>query len=197
MRCHDNADYILDTRMCLYEISKDVPEGDMRLTFQDQELCPERDCETLKTIHQLGIDLHRGPCDSAQSSRVNGRLYSCDLIHTINVRNGGVDGRGFHGGAFSWTDRGFLATGTLSGITNAGTHRSPIEPACQECRAPGFMEGRFCGTIRRSRDPSLIGCQVFGSYRLQFAGDLLAPINPVRAGVMEGLIMCDCKPQQP
>lgn len=197
MRCHDNADYILDTRMCLDEISKDVRKGDLRLTYQDQELCPEKDCETLKTIHQLGIDLGAGPCDSEQSSRVNGQLYSCDLTHAINVRNGGVDGRGFHGGTFSWTDQGFLATGTLSGITNTGTHRSPIEPACQECRSPGFMEGRFCGAIRRSTDPALIGCEVFGFYRLQLAGDLLAPIIPVRAGVLEGLIVCECKPQQP
>ena len=66
-------------------------------------------------------------------------------------------------------NHGVFATGTLSGITNAGTHRAPFEPSCQPCHAPGFMEGRFCGVIRRSTDdPALLGCQVFGSYKLEF-----------------------------
>lgn len=102
--------------------------------------------------------------------------------------------------AFSLVDvnHGVFATGTLSGITNAGTHRAPFEPSCQPCHAPGFMEGHFCGVIRRSTaDPALLGCQVFGSYKLEFQGALQDERNPVRRGVFEGLIVCECQPTEP
>jgi hypothetical protein len=190
MGCKDSAAYILDQTVCLYDISKDARAGQLRTVLAEPERCPEPPCESLKTVHQLDLELTSGPCDSDQAGRHNGRLYSCDLTHALN---GGPDGRGFHGATFTWADQGFLAQGTLSGITNAGTHRGPMfEPACQECRAPGFMEGRFCGVIRRSADPALLGCQVFGAYRLQLAEELTAPVIRVR-GVLEGLIVCECR----
>ena len=55
--------------------------------------------------------------------------------------DGGFDQRGLHGGNFTWLGQRLFATGTLSGITNAGTHRKPVfDPACQECHQPTFME---------------------------------------------------------
>jgi hypothetical protein len=194
MRCQDSSSYILDHTFCLYEISKDVPEGYLRLALQDRESCPERRCETVKTVHQLQLELQPGPCDTRPH---NGQLYSCDLTHALNLRNGTADGRGFHGGTFTWADRGFLASGTLSGITNAGTHRAPVfDPSCQRCDEIHFMEGRFCGSIRRSADPGILGCQVFGAYRLQFDQELTAPRIGVR-GVLEGMIVCECRPANP
>jgi hypothetical protein len=160
--------------------------------LQEPERCPQPACETFKTVHQLDLELSIGPCDSEQSKPHNGRLFSCDLTH---APNGGPQGRGFHGGSFTWADQGFLASGTLSGITNAGTQRDPIQPACQECRQPGMMEGRFCGLIRRSADPALLGCQVFGAYRLQLAQELTAPEIGL-TGVLEGLIVCECTPTE-
>jgi hypothetical protein len=72
-----------------------------------------------------------------------------------------------------------------------------FDPACQECYQPTFMEGRFCGVIRRAAaDPALIGCQVFGAYRLQFEGSLRERSTRIR-GVLEGLIICECQPAQP
>jgi hypothetical protein len=195
-RCLDSSAYILDQTLCLYEISKDMREGSLRSALHEQESCLERRCETFKTIHQLDLELQAGPCDSEQSRPHNGRLYSCDLTHALNPRNGTSDGRGFHGGTFTWADQGFLASGTLSGITNAGTHRGPIfDPACQRCDDVHFMEGRLCGIIRRSTDQSTLGCQVFGAYRLQFAQELTAPRNAVR-GVLEGMIVCECRPAE-
>jgi len=197
MRCLDSCAYILDNTFCLYDISKDIREGSLRPALLDRELCPDRRCETFKTIHQLELELHPGPCDSEQSLPHNGRLYSCDLTHALKPRNGTPEGRGFHGGTFTWADQGFLATGTLSGITNVGTHRGPIfDPACQLCDEIRFMEGRFCGIIRRSADRGLVGCQVFGAYRLQFAQELTAPRNGVRGGVLEGLTVCECRPAE-
>ncbi len=197
MGCKDSAAYILDQSFCLYEISKEAREGELRQVLLEQERCQDQDCTTFKTIHQLELQLtHQDEgCDSEQAKRLDGRLYVCDLTHALARAD--FNGRGFHGGSFTWAGQQVLATGTLSGITNAGTHRDPVfEPACQRCHAPGFMEGRFCGVIRRSADPALLGCQVFGSYRLQFAGTLREHRNPVR-GVLEGLIVCECQPAEP
>jgi hypothetical protein len=199
MGCKDSSAYILDQTMCLYDISKETPveppqPGDLRQVLLEEERCDERDCRTLKTIHQLDLRLTNGPCDSDQSQRHNGRLYSCDLTHALNFKRDGSDGRGFHGGTFTWADQGFLASGTLSGVTNAGTHRPPVgRPDCQDCDAPGFMEGRFCGVIRRSADPALLGCQVFGAYRLRLEGSLRESTAKVW-GVLEGVIVCECAP---
>ena len=198
MRCQDSSAHILDQTSCLDEISKGV-RGRLRLAWQELESCAERRCETFKTIHQLDLQLQPGPCEPEQPPRLpNGQLYSCDLTHALKSLNGTAEGRGFHGGTFTWVDQGFLATGTLSGITNAGTHRAPIfEPACQRCDEPHVMEGRFCGIIRRSVDPGLLGCQVFGAYLLQFDKELTAPDNEVRGGVLEGVVVCECRPAAP
>jgi len=57
--------------------------------------------------------------------------------------------------------------------------------------------GRFCGVIRRAAaDPALIGCQVFGTYRLQFEGSLRERSTGIR-GVLEGLVVCESQPAQP
>ena len=42
---------------------------------------------------------------------------------------------------FRWKGVGALATGTLRGVTNAGTHRRPAFDDCQRCDNPGVMEG--------------------------------------------------------
>jgi hypothetical protein len=158
MRCQDGSTYILDQALCLYEISKDIREGSLRPALHDRELCPDRRCETFKTIHQLDLELQAGPCDSERSRPHNGRLYSCDLTHALNPRNGTSDGRGFHGGAFTWAGQGFLASGTLSGIANAGTHRDPIfDPACQRCDEIRFMEGFVCTGPQEVSEPSSAG----------------------------------------
>jgi len=208
MGCKDSPAYILDQTMCLYEISKETTREDraeLRRVLLDQEECRERECKTIKTIHQLELPLRgvrqREGCDHPLAERLDGRLYSCDLTHALNeVDLAARVGRGFHGGGFTWTGNGVYATGTLSGITNAGTHRGPaFEPACQECSAPGFMEGRFCGVIRRSADPALLGCQVFGTYRLRFEHVLTDPEvdrNPVTGAVLEGVIVCECSPTE-
>jgi hypothetical protein len=192
MGCKDSPGYILDHRMCLYEISKDAQEGLLRTVLREPEPCPERDCQSFKTVHQLDLPLGPGPCDPDAEHR-NGRLYSCDLTHAFD-RN--PRGRGFHGGTFTWADQGFLASGTLSGITNAGTHREPIfEPSCQSCREPNVMEGRFCGVVRRSADPAFLGCQVFGAYRLRLRPERDLADDEIRVGgVLEGVIVCECSP---
>jgi hypothetical protein len=201
MHCKDSPTYILDQPMCLFPLSKETDQeglGELRLVLADQETCDDN-CRTLKTIHELDLPLQSSNvdrCDSPRAEPLNGRLHVCDLTHAL--ADGAFDHRGFHGGTFTWLGQRLLATGTLSGITNAGTHRKPVfDPACQDCHQPTFMEGRFCGVIRRAAsDPALIGCQVFGTYRLQFEGSLRERSTPIR-GVLEGLVVCECQPAQP
>jgi hypothetical protein len=201
MHCKDSPTYILEQPMCLFPLSKETdPErlGELRLVFTDEETCDDG-CHTRKTIHQLELPLrssNNDRCDSPKARLLDGRLQVCDLTHAL--ADADFDGRGWHGGTFTWLGQRLVATGTLSGITNAGTHRKPVfDPACQECHQPTFLEGRFCGVIRRATaDPALIGCQVFGAYRLQFEGSLREQSTRIR-GVLEGLIVCECQPEQP
>jgi hypothetical protein len=100
-------------------------------------------------------------CDSEQGRLLDGAFQVAELVHVFD-REGRE--RGFHSGRFEWsTDRGTVVSGELSGITNAGTHREPAFDACQRCNEPGFMEGRFCGTIDRTPEEGLEGCRVFGT----------------------------------
>jgi hypothetical protein len=89
-----------------------------------------------------------------------------------------------------------LATGSISGITNAGSHRLPVFEDCQPCDAAGFMEGRFCGQIVKAGDPSLLGCQVIGNYRLRFDPSREGGSGAVQ-GALEGLVTCECVGEPP
>jgi hypothetical protein len=208
MDCKDDPSYILDQPMCLEPFSKNAEEGELRLVFDGpHEYCSERECYSYKTIHQLNLDININKPDISECNlggdRLDGWLYVCDLVHAFSST--WPNSRAFHGGNFTWVDttNGIVAEGKLSGITNAGTHRLPLPPpegcdqSCQECWAPGFMDGRFCGTIRRSKtDPSLLGCQIVGMYKLRFEGLLNEPRNRV-TGVLEGVVIFECTPVEP
>ena len=197
MHCRDSPTYILDQSFCLSPLSKKTPQedpGKLRLVLHDEETCDG--CRTLKTVHQLELRLESGGddrCDAGPARVLDGRLYVCDLTHAL--ANADFFERGFHGGNFTWVGQKVLAIGTLSGITNAGTHHAPVFEPCQVCNEPRFMEGRFCGVIRRSADPALLGCQLFGTYRLRFDDSLRDQETPIR-GVLEGLIVCECEPAE-
>jgi hypothetical protein len=189
--CPDDSRHIRDERMCLAVISKDV-EGELRLEEDEIEECAERDCRTLKTVHVLTLTLTSNRrCEQEQPPPMpDGMLDSRDLTSAFINADGTQ--RGFHGGHFRWRDAGLLVGGTLSGITNAGTHRPPFDPACQDCYAPGFMEGRFCGLIRRAPQRALIGCNVIGIYKLRLPDPSNTGGGGRIQGVMEGVIVCGC-----
>ena len=188
--CPDDPRYIRDERMCLFGISKDA-KGALRLEDAEAETCDERKCKTLKTVHLLELKLtaHR-PCDAREARALNGSLVSRDLASAFVNGDGKL--RGFHGGTFRWQGTNLLATGSLSGVTNAGTHRKPFDPACQECKAPGFMDGRFCGVIRRAPDRTFVGCNLIGIYKLQVADPSSKGGQGPLQGVLEGVVVCPC-----
>jgi hypothetical protein len=194
-RCPDNPAEVYEKNVCLHAISKDV-KGDLRLLERKDDECERDRCRTLKTIHLLYLNVgSSGPeqgCDSEVAAGLNRSFYVRDLTHAFT--DGDPNGRGFHAGNFTWTGTSIAATGRVSGITNAGTHRKdPFEP-CQHCHAPGWMEGRFCGVINRAVDRHLVGCQVIGTYRLRLEPPAFEPGGDV-IGTLEGLIVCACASQ--
>jgi hypothetical protein len=141
---------------------------------------------------KLEVPAHE-PCDSRASNLLDGVLAVRRLV-TAFV-DGSGENRGLHTGAFDWVGSDAQVRGTLSGTTNVGTHRQPAFDPCQECHAPGHMEGRLCDHIVKTRDDRLRGCRVTASYRLRFdAGQ--GAIDTAITGTIEGLIVCACDKQE-
>lgn len=174
--------------MCLHAVSKNL-RGELLLIDSEREPCD--DCVTLKTVHALRLDVAANPeCDSGKGALLDGRFYSPDLTHAF--ADGDGNQRGHHVGTFRWRGQGVEVTGSMNGITNAGTHRQPVFEDCQPCRAHGFMEGSLCGVVRRSRDGSLCGCAVVGTYRLRFDPSSEGGQGAVR-GTLEAVLSCRCQ----
>lgn len=191
--CLDNPEALLRSGVCLSTISKDV-EGEIQLLENDVERCDEPRCETLKaaTFLRLEVAAH-DRCDAKVSSMLDGVFYVRDLAFVFDEATG--EGRGLHAGTFRWRGQGAIAEGTLSGVTNAGTHRPQAFDECQECRAVGFMEGRFCGSVLRAEAEELVGCWLAGAYRLRFDPSEEGPAGGV-SGVLEGALVCRCGVEQ-
>jgi hypothetical protein len=188
-KCLDSAERLAKLRACLESVSKNV-EGELRLLDRERNECREEKCESLTTDHllHLRLDSHK-PCDSKVGRKLDGELVVRELISVL--ADGTGEGRGLHSGAFHWASNGIRIEGTLSGMTNVGTHRAPAFDDCQECKAPGFMEGRLSGRVTRARDEQLIGCEVAAAYRLQFDPSEGFQSTAVR-GTIEGLLVCRC-----
>jgi hypothetical protein len=179
--------------VCLSSLSKNL-EGELRLLESEKERCREPRCTTLETVHQIELRVSRHDCDSEAGALLDGTLHSGDLVHKFEAGDG--NRRGIHDGSFRWKGVGALATGTLQGVTNAGTHRQPAFDDCQRCDNPGVMEGLLLGTIRRARDPRLIGCGLQSAYRLRFDPSTEGGSGAV-AGTLEGALVCDCPVEPP
>jgi hypothetical protein len=189
--CPDDPRHIESELMCLYAVSKDL-EGKLALDESEVEKCDERDCATLKTRHVLQLEVKSSgeQCDSREARILNGRLLSIDLASAFS--NGSGENRGFHGATVRWTETGgrMVATGTLSGVTNAGPHRDPFFRECQQCDERGVMEGRLCAQIRRA-PPDFVCCNVIGVYLLRFDANAKGGGGAVQ-GTFEGVIVCPC-----
>lgn len=180
---------LIDRIVCLAELSKDL-KGELRPVEAEKQVCRQRDCVTLETIHQLGLEVFAHDCDSEAGKLFDGRLGVAQLVHKF------VDGdghrRGVHEGAFRWRAPDLLATGTMKGVTNLGTHRRPAFDDCQRCKEVGVMEGMLLGTVVRTRYKRLLGCELRAAYRLRFDPSETGGSGGV-VGTMEGAIVCDCR----
>ena len=183
---------LADRIVCVSALSKDL-EGALDLVHSEREKCRTLRCETLETLHHLKLSVAAHDCDSKAAGLLDGTLASGDLVHKFADADG--NRRGVHEGQFRWNGSGgTVATGTLRGVTNAGTHRAPAFDACQKCEDIGVMEGLLVGTIRRARDRRLVGCAIQAAYRLRFDASSEGGSGGVR-GTLEGAVVCDCSDQ--
>ena len=111
-----------------------------------EQVCRQRDCVTLETVHQLELDVVSHDCNSEAGKLLDGRLGSAQLVHKF--MDGDGNNRGVHEGPFRWRAPDLLATGMMKGVTNVGTHRRPAFDDCQTCKDTGVMEGMLLGTHR-------------------------------------------------
>lgn len=183
-----NLPPLLDRIVCLSELSKDV-KGELRPVEVEVEKCQQRDCVTLETIHHLDLEISTHDCDSRAGRLLDGRL-GAQLVH--KYLDGDGNRRGVHEGRFRWRGVDLLATGTMTGVTNVGTHRQPAFDGSQRCKDTGVMEGMLLGTITRARNKRLLGCELRAAYRLRFDPSKEGGSGGV-VGVLEGAIVCDCR----
>lgn len=183
----DRAATLAEEVLCLDALSKDAA-GELIPVTQEGEECPKLDCRTLVTTHVLRLDLTRHDCDSDLGAALDGVLLVRNLT-TVFV-DARPEGRGVHAGDFVWRGPGFRIVGTLTGMTNVGTHREPAFEPVQRCDSRGFMEGRFCGQVSAA-EPRLDGSQVTGVYRIRFDPTQQGGAGGVR-GTIEGVVIRDC-----
>ena len=185
----DDPRRLWDERFCLLPVSKNV-KGRIDPMHQERQRCEEPECVTLK-VHQslrLQVATHQA-CDSEPSLCLDGALVSTDLVHALY--DGDPQNRGPHTATFTLYGDGCEVVGELSGMTNVGTHRQPPFDPCQECHAPGWMEGRLCGRIVKSKHEHLLGCRIVGAYRFKLEPKEECDQLDVR-GTIEATIVCPC-----
>jgi len=186
-QCFDDPAGILEKAFCVSAVSKDL-KGVLKLGSSKEQKCQTPSCKTLRTAHELKVELKKTKCDSPAALPLNGSLTT-KLITAFDT-----DGnhRGVHAGDFTWAGAGGLKiTGRMSGITNEGSHRLPIKD-CQKCSDIGIMEGRLCGqVINGGETPKLKGCQVIAAYRIKFDPSEKGGDGEV-LGTLEGVLVCSC-----
>jgi hypothetical protein len=186
-QCFDDPAAILEKAFCVSALSKDL-KGELRLANSKEQKCAEPKCRTLRTTHELKVEVVPTTCDSSAAKPLNG-TFGVKLITAFDT-----DGnhRGLHSGDFTWVGAGGLKiAGRMSGVTNEGSHRVPIK-ACQKCSDIGIMEGRLCGqVVDPGRNLKLRGCQVIAAYRIKFDPSTTGGQGAV-VGTLEGVIVCFC-----
>jgi hypothetical protein len=189
-QCLDDPGTIQQKEWCLSVLSKDL-SGTLHTTDSKSHQCHTPPCKTLKTVAQLKLKaVSHPPCDSHNGQLLDGPIVVDRLVTVFD--QDGVH-RGFHAGDFVWQGApGIQATGRMSGVTNAGTHRLPAFTDCQKCDEKGVMEGRLCGQITSTSNPALNGCQIIADYRIKFDPAATGGQGAVR-GTLEGVIICSCQ----
>lgn len=186
-QCFDDPAGILDKAFCVSAVSKDL-KGELKRSSSTQKKCQTPKCTTLRTVHALKVEVKATNCDSPVAAPLNGTLGT--KLSTAFDTDG--NHRGVHAGDFTWAGAGGLKiTGRMSGVTNEGSHRRPIQD-CQKCSDIGIMEGRLCGqVIDGGQTPKLKGCQVTAAYRIKFDPSKTGGDGAV-IGTLEGVLMCFC-----
>jgi hypothetical protein len=188
--CPDDPRTMREQNVCVFALSKTLG-GKTDDARAEERRCDEPECTTLLTTQALRMEVGPHICDSPLAKALDGEIVIEELVHVYGP-NG--TGRGFHSAAFVWHGQGTEVKGELSGVSNAGLHRQPPFQPCQRCRAAGFEEGRFCGTVVDTDQSELKGAQVFGAYLLQLRRPSATGGVPAgkAIGSLEGVIVRPC-----
>jgi hypothetical protein len=188
--CPDDPRTMQEQTFCLASISKNLAGKIFDIEAKRRE-CRRPECTTLvATTHaELGVRSH-GECDSRLARALDGTLELTEFVH---VWGSSTDDHGFHSANFRWKGDGIVVSGSLSGMSSAGTHRAPAFEECQKCQAPGVDEGRLCGTVEEADDDDLKGAQVFGAHRLRYTVTDEGLEQGRLRGTFEGLVIRRCQ----
>lgn len=102
---------------------------------------------TLKTGQLLSVEVTRHDCDSQPSAALDGQLVVPRLVTAF--ADADAQRRGLHMGDFEWQGTDALVRGTLSGITNMGTHRESHFDQFERCERCDEKYGPPVGLVGR------------------------------------------------
>ncbi|HEX5719309.1 MAG TPA: hypothetical protein VF179_24315 [Thermoanaerobaculia bacterium] len=185
--CLDEPSVLLKERLCVHNVSKDV-RGELVRNVTEFEKCAEPGCLTLKTVHDLKVEVRSHDCDSKLGQLLDGTLVVERLVTAFEE-----DGlhRGVHAGDFVWKSKGGLIRGRMSGITNAGTHREPVFKPCERCDERGVFTGRLCGEVVDANVSELKESKVVAIYKIRYDPSEKGGEGSVY-GTLEGMVICPC-----
>jgi hypothetical protein len=175
-----------DHIVCVSPISKNM-DGGLDLVESEPEKCEKLECETLEAVHRFKFEIGGHDCDGEIGRLLDGALYGT-MSHKFTKGDGTL--RGVHEGIWRLRTGALVASGRLSGVTNAGTHREPVFDACQKCEDPGVMEGMMIGKVLRGTS-RLVGCEIRCAYRIRYEADEKGGSGDAR-GTLEGGLVCFC-----
>jgi hypothetical protein len=136
--------------------------------------------------------LHSASCDGSLRPVLDGLIRAWNLTTVFAGRSENL--RGVHAASFYWAPNGGgTIRGTLEGITNAGTARSPVFSSCEPCDQIGLLTGHLFATGANTPGIPVPDFNIEAVYR--FAWDPIATIHqttPV-TGTIEGVILMPCQ----
>jgi hypothetical protein len=173
-----------EERMCMQVVSKDL-RGQFYVKEQEMQECKSPACVTLKARLKFNAKVTpHSPCDARASRAFDGTIEGELLFAHIDSG----EGRGYHLGRFEWAGADSALIGRMSGVTNAGTHRSPAAP-CEPCDQRGHMEGRLDAIVV---DGKYQRCRVLATYVINYDTSDKAQDTAI-IGTLEGVLICPCE----
>jgi hypothetical protein len=188
------ASDLLTGLYCLHDVSKDL-QGEVLVLDSLLKSCSDPGCEPLMLVQHIVLRVDSANCDSKLGAILNGSMRIGDLTTVVTGSDEHL--RGMHAADFYWKLAGGGAiSGTIEGITNAGTARPPIFPrcaGCEQCDQDALLTGKLFAAGSGIPGVPVPDFNVEAVYRLSW--DPIATIMgdaPV-SGTLEGVLIMPCQ----
>jgi hypothetical protein len=106
-QCNVTQEHIQKPKICRSSLAKNL-EGELHLLERFREKCERPECETLRTVHALRLNVAgHEPCDFKEPKHFDVAFYVKDLTHAFidDGNNRGVRAGTSGGGAQAWWPR--------------------------------------------------------------------------------------------